>query len=528
MDTIVTYLLAKYLDNAITDHKVVDFHGDRDRFYFVFDNGALEFVRNGDMSSICFRDSFPKKGIIRWNPGIKGCLCSGVDTVANDRIIEFALDCEQNSRKMVIELTGRRSNIIICDKNSVIETALIKIGHSKSSLRQILSNANYKPPPKMKRICPFVADVPTLKRWIETPEFGIKESTVRDIQFFEWILSTVESDDLNVSEVIEMISSGFLPMSFDVNTNRLIAVPIDGCEMFDNHSDGFRRFCDAVGEGVESIDLTLFIKRRETLRNRIESLQKQLDEWKAPEFYRKIGNNISANIFRLSKGMDTAVLDDIYDQSGTITIKLDRILSPGENAAHYYDLAHKADRARRQLPAMIDKINIELKRVESAISGANERTPLFNEVARELEFKEKKATHKLPKKVDNAKYRTFEFDNHKVYVGKNSAGNDYVTLRLAKPWDIWLHARGTPGAHVVIKLENKTSEPSQKLLIYAAGLAAFYSNQRHEEYAEVIYTQRRWVQKVRKYAGMVKLIKEKTITIKTPSEKQLRISQRDI
>jgi predicted ribosome quality control (RQC) complex YloA/Tae2 family protein len=81
---------------------------------------------------------------------------------------------------------------------------------------------------------------------------------------------------------------------------------------------------------------------------------------------------------------------------------------------------------------------------------------------------------------------------------------------------------------VVVKLKNKTSEPSQKLLHYAAGLAAFYSNQRHEEYAEVIYTQRRWVQKVRKHAGMVKLVKEKTITIKTPSEKQLRIAKDDI
>jgi predicted ribosome quality control (RQC) complex YloA/Tae2 family protein len=83
-----------------------------------------------------------------------------------------------------------------------------------------------------------------------------------------------------------------------------------------------------------------------------------------------------------------------------------------------------------------------------------------------------------------------------VFVGRSAADNDALTFRVARPQDLWLHARGVEGAHVVLPLD-KGKAPSPEALVDAAHLAAHFSGYRSEASVEVQYATRGHVRKPR-------------------------------
>lgn len=100
-----------------------------------------------------------------------------------------------------------------------------------------------------------------------------------------------------------------------------------------------------------------------------------------------------------------------------------------------------------------------------------------------------------------------------VLVGKSAAGNDELTLRVARAHDLWLHARDYPGSHVVVPLERGASCPSE-LLVDAAHLAAHFSGARGAERVEVTYVERRYVRKPKGAAvGSVLLDRERVMLL---------------
>ncbi len=101
-----------------------------------------------------------------------------------------------------------------------------------------------------------------------------------------------------------------------------------------------------------------------------------------------------------------------------------------------------------------------------------------------------------------------------ILVGRDAASNDELTLRVARPRDLWLHARNWSGAHVVVPLRKGTSCPAD-VLIQAAHLAAHFSDARTEQLVEVTYAPRRFVRKPRGSApGSVVVDREKVIALR--------------
>ena len=84
-------------------------------------------------------------------------------------------------------------------------------------------------------------------------------------------------------------------------------------------------------------------------------------------------------------------------------------------------------------------------------------------------------------------------DGVSIYVGRNNRQNDYLTMKIAKKDDMWLHAKGIPGSHVIIKTDGKVIPPNT--LEEAAKLAAWYSKSRNSSNVEVDYTSRKNVKK---------------------------------
>jgi predicted ribosome quality control (RQC) complex YloA/Tae2 family protein len=120
----------------------------------------------------------------------------------------------------------------------------------------------------------------------------------------------------------------------------------------------------------------------------------------------------------------------------------------------------------------------------------------------------KGATRALP-------FRTFHArSGARVLVGRGAAHNDALTFQIAKPHDLWLHAKGWPGAHVIVPLEKDHSCPGD-VLADAAHLAAHFSDARDEAVVEVQYVARRYVRKPRGSApGLVVVEREKVIAVR--------------
>ncbi len=101
-------------------------------------------------------------------------------------------------------------------------------------------------------------------------------------------------------------------------------------------------------------------------------------------------------------------------------------------------------------------------------------------------------------------------DGFLLLVGKNNRQNDYLTMKMARENDIWLHAKDIPGAHVIIRTEGK--EPPPSTLAEAAGLAAFFSKARKSRNVPVDYTLKKHVHKPNgARPGMVIYARQKTI-----------------
>ena len=207
------------------------------------------------------------------------------------------------------------------------------------------------------------------------------------------------------------------------------------------------------------------------------------------------------------------------DDPRSIRVELDPRKSPTELAQ---DLFKKSKRLKRGLdvgPERLEAVDTEIAELVRARDTLGDDSP--NELAMKLEAlgvsitapkeearKRRQAGARLP-------YREFvTLDASSVLVGRGAADNDRLTLRVARPHDLWLHARGVTGAHVIVRL-TKGQSCSPEVLVDAATLAAHFSDLRGESIVDVLYTPRRFVHKRKgSPVGSVTLGSEKVIAVR--------------
>ncbi|MGB3050089.1 MAG: NFACT RNA binding domain-containing protein [Polyangiales bacterium] len=216
----------------------------------------------------------------------------------------------------------------------------------------------------------------------------------------------------------------------------------------------------------------------------------------------------------------------------TIRIELDPRKSPTETAQ---DLFKKSKRLKRGLDvapnrlASVEKEIAELHRVQDGLQDCSvaELTARLDALGvsttspKERERKRRQAGVRLP-------YREFRSgDASAVLVGRGAADNDRLTLRVARPHDLWLHARGVTGAHVVVPL-SKGQSCTPETLVDAATLAAHFSDLRGETIVDVLYTPRRFVHKRKgSPVGSVTLGSEKVIAVRVEAERLQRLLENE-
>ena len=108
-------------------------------------------------------------------------------------------------------------------------------------------------------------------------------------------------------------------------------------------------------------------------------------------------------------------------------------------------------------------------------------------------------------------------------MGRGAADNDRLTTKVARTHDLWMHARGYTGAHVVVPLL-KGSQCPPELLVDAATLAVHHSDARGADFAEVTWAERRYVRKPKgSPAGRVVVDREKVLALGADPERLRRL-----
>lgn len=252
-------------------------------------------------------------------------------------------------------------------------------------------------------------------------------------------------------------------------------------------------------------------------RRLIANLHGDLEKHGDPDRWKRFGDLLLANVATAERDGDRIIVKDYFEDGAPATeMEGDQNKTVAEIAEDYFRLYAKArnglkviTRRLASAEAAVADCEMTLARIDAAIEQGD--------VEYLASLAEPPAKQKVPvrKKKAEAAFkgarRFVSSDGIEILVGKKAADNDYLTFRIARSLDLWLHAADYPGSHVVVRRAGKKEIP-HRTLIEAAELAAFYSDARGQGKAAVRYTQRKFVNKPRKGApGLVSLASYKTI-----------------
>ncbi|MEG0691638.1 MAG: NFACT RNA binding domain-containing protein, partial [Oscillospiraceae bacterium] len=210
------------------------------------------------------------------------------------------------------------------------------------------------------------------------------------------------------------------------------------------------------------------------------------------------GDLINSNLYSIEKGQPVVKLQNFYEEGcPEVEIKLDKRLTPAQNAQRYYAEYRKAATAEEMLNGLMAKSKQELIYLDSvfdAVSrtqGESELLEIREELAEQGYIRATKLKNKMLKAQPPIKYRST--DGFSILCGRNNKQNDKLTLKQAKNQDMWLHTQDIAGSHVIIESEGK--EISDNAITQAAIIAAFNSKGRNSAQVAVDYTLIRYVKK---------------------------------
>ena len=268
-------------------------------------------------------------------------------------------------------------------------------------------------------------------------------------------------------------------------------------------------------------------ERLRVLKKTLKKEQRLIDAWRndlsratAYRDYARYGELIKANLNGIMKGIDHIEMTDYFDDRlPTITIPLDPMKSAQGNMDDYFRKHRKYLAAERTLKPRIERaehgieqLRQEIKQIEQGIwTPPSAPTVRLNAATtvRATTSKDHLATDRR-----RGPFRRFtSTDGLPIYVGRNARENDELTFGLAKSDDLWLHARGTPGSHVIVRL-SKGTDPPPETIRDAATLALLYSDLKKSGKGDVVYTRRKWVKKAKGQApGAVVVTQEKSLHV---------------
>ncbi|MBQ2385277.1 MAG: NFACT family protein [Clostridia bacterium] len=425
---------------------------------------------------------------------------------------EMGFECR---RYLIAELMGKYSNLIFADGEKRIITALRTTDFSFDSVRQLIPGMVYSLPSADKinpryitqedflslienapreRACDklivssFMGVAPVVAREIVYRATGHTDTPVgycfaddlwREFERFQSILNGEDFSPCLILNGEEIVEYSFLPIdqygSYERRDFESAGALLDAYfASRDNKQRVHQRASDI---------LKLLTNAEARIRKKLELQRTELSECDEGEKYRKYGDLITANLYRLPGKTSVAELEDYeeMDEEGncpTLRIELDSRLSPSANAQRFYKKYAKTKTARVELTRQIELGEGELEYIYTvfeALTRAESPADLM-EIRDELYrsgYASRMKSYASHKQKAPVVMQFVTPDGMRVLCGKNNLQNEYITHKLAEKHDYWFHARQTPGSHVLLVTEGR--EPTDLDFTTAAEIAAHYS-----------------------------------------------------
>ncbi|MDQ0492195.1 Rqc2 family fibronectin-binding protein [Paenibacillus brasilensis] len=463
----------------------------------------------------------------------EGGIIENITQVGMERIIH--MDVRQRDelgdisfKRIIIELMGRHSNIILLDpETGVILDGIHHVTPSISSYRVIMPGFQYTEPPEQNKLNP-----------LETEEASFASSYQTAIEAGEapkrWIVNTFTGlSPLIAEEILNRVSnkasdddhrqlwSTFSHMMDDVRNHRF--QPVSGLNAQEKAIfsvvpltliQGERKEYATISKCMEDFfgekaerdtvkqkvsDLLRFLQNERSKNvKKLDYLHQDLAEAEDADQFRIYGELLFASLHEVKKGDKEVTLTNFYDEEQSqVAIPLDPLLGPSDNAQRYFKKYNKYKNSLAVIDEQLEKTHEEIKYMDNLLqqlahASMNDIEEIREELVQQGYLRDRVKKGKKKKKNDRPTLHVYmSSEGIELLVGKNNLQNEYVTNRLAGPNDTWLHTKDIPGSHVVIRAE----QFGDATLEEAAQLAAYFSQAKQSSSVPVDATLIRYVRK---------------------------------
>lgn len=479
---------------------------------------------------------------------LAGGIVKNIEQDGMERIIRFHIETRNElgdltTYQLIFELMGRHSHLMLVDERGIILDTMKHIPMSLNRHRTILPGAHYIPPPSQHKLHPLEI---TADDFIKKLDFNAGKLHMQIVHTVDGVspflakeivhqadLGSLESyrkafitfqkqlkQNLYEPAIYHLTKEEFhvLKMTY-VNAKKTAFESTN--EMLDYYYSG-RSERERVKQRAR--DLTRFIQNEKKKNERkLKKHMQTIKRAEKAERFQKQGELLTAHLHLVNQGDQSITVIDYYDpEQNELTIQLDPQLSPSENAQHYFKQYQKLKKSKQIITKEIKRTKNEIAYFEQLlqqIEVANEID--IDDIYEELQDEGylKKRRTKSKKKQQKPKLEQYvSTDGTLILVGKNNKQNEYLTHRVARASDIWLHTKDIPGSHVVIR----HSMPKEQTILEAAQIAAYFSKAQQSSNVPVDYTEIRHVKKPRgAKPGFVIYDQQKSVYV-TPDEQVIR------
>ena len=470
---------------------------------------------------------------------LTGAKIKRIYTLGLERIVYIDFECldELNdlvNKKLIIELMGKHSNIILTNENNYIIDSLRHLSKDENSTRDILPARLYEIPENRKidleniktfdEFYKLLPDDEPIDNSISSAFTGISKLFVQSIldknnlsaekstsslkliyKYMQDLLKNIDTNKVFIADYKKDFS-----LFYDEN------VTINGNDTLSNMQANFyiddfyfNKETDNLFNSYKNNLLKLVLSTLSKIKKKLVNINHKIEECKGMDQYKLYGELITANMY-LYPEYDSNIItvENYYNNNELIDIPVDKNKTPSVNAKNYYKKYNKLKNALAVVNIQKQETIQELDYLESIIyeidmsKSITDIDEIYSEIAENTIFERThlKSNTKITKKQNknkkaNKEYIPIEYkiENFTLLVGKNNVQNDYLTTKLARSNDIWFHTKDIHGSHAILVTKGET--PSMDVLIRCAQIAAYYSKGRMSSNVPVDYTLVKYVKK---------------------------------
>ena len=462
---------------------------------------------------------------------LTGAKIVSVEQTGLERIVRISLEAKDElglprTLTLVAELMGKYSNVILLSEQNIVMDSMRHVSSAQSRVRSVLPGLSYEEPPSSK-LNPFTISRATLaemlgkrgktklKSYLSQFLQGISGPTADEL-LWRYMPEGYEEHPREAERMADVIKGFFAelesprPTMYIRDGAPFFYAPVPFHSVAAQSAESFttaNAMTDAYYFGLRQIEA--LARKRDSLgrltQKHIEklsqTLQKQLEsleQSKKADHHKMLGDIITANIYRITRGQRTLAAQD-YVTGEDVSVELDTRLSPAANAQQHYKRYNKLKSGLDITARRMAETQKELSFLDSvlvSLDACETMDELFEveyELARAGYAPRSKEAPQKSTQEPSRPHRFVSSDGLVILAGKNNRQNDLLTMKTAEPEDIWLHTKDIPGAHVLIT--GTKGQPPETTLLEAAGIAAYLSKAKNGGKVAVDYAPRKNVRK---------------------------------